>query len=141
MTAQEKIQKLKGLGVDIEKSEWTTMREPEADYGENDGQDATTCKSEEQRYESYIEELTKFIRSLEFMRLGQSISHKQWQAAAMKATKLTKEVQRLGIIGFERPMTGVRQNVNRKNAEEALQALSLIINKRVKMLEILGVAK
>ena len=91
--------------------------------------------------EKYLEEVTSFVRSLEFMRLGQAISHKQWQAAAMKANKLTKEIQKLGITGFERPMTGVRQNVNRKNGEEALQALSLIINKRVKLLEILGVAK
>lgn len=132
MTAQEKLQKLKGLGVDIEKSQWTKA--------EGDCTDAEISQSDAKHYEDYVEELAKFVRSLEFMRLGQAISHKQWQAAAMKATKLTKEVQRLGITGFERPMTGVRQNVNRKNGEEALQALSLIINKRVKMLEILGVA-
>ncbi len=131
MTTQEKIQRLKGAGADIQKSVYVT--------------DQSTEQSMEQVeatiMEKYLEEVTSFVRSLEFMRLGQAISHKQWQAAAMKANKLTKEIQRLGIIGFERPMTGVRQNVNRKNGEEALQALSLLINKRVKLLEILGVAK
>lgn len=140
MTAQEKLQKLKGLGVDIEKSDWAQCDEVEENPFGIKREDAGRSMSDEQRYSAYVEELAKFVRSLEFMRLGQAISHKQWQAAAMKATKLTKEVQRLGITGFERPMTGVRQNVNRKNGEEALQALSLIINKRVKMLEILGVA-
>ncbi len=131
MTTEEKIQRLKGAGADIQKSVYVTDQSTEQPMEQVE---ATIM-------EKYLEEVTSFVRSLEFMRLGQAISHKQWQAAAMKANKLTKEIQRLGITGFERPMTGVRQNVNRKNGEEALQALSLIINKRVKLLEILGVAK
>lgn len=131
MTTQEKIQRLKGAGADIQKSVYVTDQSTEQPMEQ----------VEVTIMEKYLEEVTSFVRSLEFMRLGQAISHKQWQAAAMKANKLTKEIQKLGITGFERPMTGVRQNVNRKNGEEALQALSLIINKRVKLLEILGVAK
>lgn len=86
----------------------------------------------------YIKDLSLFIKSYEFMRLGQSINHKQWQGAAMKIQKMTQSAKNLGMIGWEHLFTGIRQNINRKNEAEALQILSVMVTKRVQIIEILN---
>ena len=89
----------------------------------------------------FMQELSLFIRSYEFMRLGQSINHKQWQAAAMKVQKMTQTAKNLGMTGWEHLFTGIRQNINRKNDKEALQILSVMITKRVQLIELLNKIK
>ena len=85
----------------------------------------------------FITDLKDFIRSYEFMRLGQSINHKQWQAAGMKIQKMSKKAKELGITGWELQFRGLRQVIASKNQKEALQILSTVITKRVKVIEIL----
>lgn len=133
---QEILKKIKSLGVDFDASEYVQIREPD---------DALSTPSDmiytADDVENYINAVKTYINSLDFMRLGQAINHKQWQAAAMKAQKMSVEAKRLGITRFERPFTGIRQNINRKNSKEALQALSVMIALRVKIIEVLGIKK
>lgn len=76
-----------------------------------------------------------FIHSLDFMRLGQAINRGQWQSAAMIIQRMDRVAKDAGINDFERQFTGIRQCINRRNANEAKQILALVINKRVKMME------
>ena len=109
----EYLAKLKGLGADWERSSY--------------GDDAA----------GYLEQLELFVMSMDFMRLGQAISREQWQAASMKAVKMGRKAEELGMTGWEKQFTGIKQNVNRRNREEAQQILALLIAKRVKMIHFL----
>lgn len=131
---QEMLGKLKALGVDIAASEYALI--PISDEAQLQVQE---MKDIENSARIYITDVKAFVNSMDFMRLGQSINHKQWQAAAMKAAKMSAEAKRLGMTRFERPFTGIRQNINRRNSQEALQALSMIITMRVKIIELLGI--
>ncbi len=108
---EEVFAKLKVLGVDVQKAE-----------------------SEFERADDYADAVREYFSSLDFMRLGQALSRKQWQAASMKAMKMSVRARELGCVGIEKQMTGIRMNINSKNADEALQLLSLIVAKRVKIL-------
>lgn len=87
--------------------------------------------------EKYIADLKAFIQSYEFIQLGQSIHRKQWQAAGMKIQKMSAKAKNLGMIGWEQLFVGIRQNIARKNDAEALQIMSVMITKRVKLMNIL----
>ena len=43
----------------------------------------------------------------------------------------------MGMTGWEHLFTGMRQNINRKNESEALQIMSVVTAKRVKLMELL----
>ena len=83
----------------------------------------------------YTEEQCNYIKSLDFMRLGQAINHEQWQSAAMIVRRMDNEAKELGLEGFERQFTGIRQCINRKEKAPAQQVLSIIVNKRVQMIK------
>lgn len=77
----------------------------------------------------------QFIKGYDFLRLGQAISHHQWQAAAMTIRRMEEQVKRLKLDGFVRPFAGIRQAVMRKDEKEAKQILAQVTAKRVRMLE------
>ncbi|MBR4027492.1 MAG: hypothetical protein IKJ01_08085 [Lachnospiraceae bacterium] len=83
---------------------------------------------------NYTEKQIKFLKSLDFMRLGQAINHAQWQSAAMIIRRMDLQAKDAGFTDFERLFTGIRQCINRKNAYEAKQLLALVVNKRAKYL-------
>lgn len=83
---------------------------------------------------TYTEEQLKFLKSLDFMKLGQAINHEQWQSAAMIVRRLDACALDVGFADFERQFTGLRQCINRKNVYEAKQILALVVNKRAKYL-------
>lgn len=85
----------------------------------------------------FVEEVKAFIHSYEFMQLGQAVNRKQWQAAGMKIQKMSAKAKKLGMTGWGNQFMGMKQNIARKNEKEALQILSLITTKRVKMLNLL----
>lgn len=87
--------------------------------------------------EAFHADVKAFIHSYEFLQLGQSINRKQWQAAGMKAQKMSAKAKKLGMTGWENLFTGIRQNVARKNQEEALQVMASITTKRVKLMKFL----
>ena len=83
---------------------------------------------------TYTEEQIKFLKSLDFMRLGQAINREQWQAAAMTIRRLDMKAKEVGMTDFERNFTGIRQCINRKDGNEAKQILAVVVNKRAKYL-------
>lgn len=105
---EETIKRLKGLKVNIEKG-------LEA-YGE-----------------SYEEKLKQFLGSYDFMRLGQAVNGGRFESAAMCIRRMSMEADRLGLEGFQRPFTGLRQNIARKDTQEVKNILSLVIVKRIQL--------
>lgn len=81
-----------------------------------------------------LEKKKIFLKSLDFMRLGQAIQHEQWRSAAMTIQRMDRQAKEAGLTDFERLFTGIRQNINRKNGQEVKQLLALVVNKRVKMI-------
>ncbi len=75
-----------------------------------------------------------FLHSYDFMKLGQAINKNQWQIAAMTIQRMTRQAKELGLDTFDRPFTGLRQAINRKEAVGAKQALAVVISKRVKLI-------
>ena len=85
----------------------------------------------------FLEDVKAFLHSYEFMQLGQAVNRKQWQAAGMKIQKMSAKAKKLGMTGWQNQFIGMKQNIAHKNDREALQILSLITTKRVKLLNIL----
>ena len=83
---------------------------------------------------SYSKEQIEFLKSLDFMRLGQAINREQWQSATMIIRRMDMKVKEVGFDDFERNFTGIRQCINRKDGQEAKQILAVVINKRAKYL-------
>lgn len=105
---EESIKKLKGLKVDIEKGMES--------YGD-----------------SYEEMLKKFLGSFDFMRLGQAVNAGRFESAAMCIRRMGMEAEKLGLECFQRPFTGLRQNIARKDMQEVKNILSLVIVKRIQL--------
>jgi len=100
-----------------------------------------TIVSEIEAYEigrQFMEQVRVFMNSFVFLQLGQAIQKKQWQVASMKSMKLTKEIQRLGIVKVTPAMTRIRQNINQRNRQEALQGLSALIQLRSRYFQMFG---
>ena len=83
---------------------------------------------------NYTCEQIEFLKSLDFMRLGQAINRGQWQAAAMAIRRLDMKAKEVGMNDFERNFTGIRQCINRKDGQEAKQILAVVVNKRARHL-------
>ena len=83
----------------------------------------------------YTQQQCDYINSLDFMKLGQAINHEQWQAAAMIVRRMDMKAKEVGMDGFERQFTGIRQCINRKEKAQAKQVLSIVINKRVQIMK------
>ena len=86
----------------------------------------------------YTKEQIEYLKSLDFMRLGQAINREQWQAAAMAIRRLDMKAKEVGMTDFERNYTGIRQCINRKDGNEAKQILAVVVNKRAKYLNEIG---
>ena len=86
----------------------------------------------------YTNEQIEYLKSLDFMRLGQAINREQWQAAAMTIRRLDMKAKEVGMTDFERNFTGIRQCINRKDGNEAKQILAVVVNKRAKYLNEVG---
>lgn len=82
----------------------------------------------------YTKEQIEFLKSLDFMRLGQALSREQWQSAAMVVRRLEEKEKAAGMNEFEKNFTNLRQCINRKQKEEAKQILCIVISKRAKHL-------
>ncbi|MBR5597456.1 MAG: hypothetical protein IKW30_08630 [Lachnospiraceae bacterium] len=83
---------------------------------------------------NYSKEQIEFLKSLDFMKLGQAINRGQWQAAAMTIRRLDMRAKEVEIAEFEKNFTGIRQCINRKDGNEAKQILAIVVNKRARCL-------
>ena len=90
---------------------------------------------------NYTKEQIDFLKSLDFMRLGQALNREQWQAAAMTIRRMDMKAKEVGITDFERNFTGIRQCINRKDGNEAKQILAVVINRRAKYLNAISMQK
>ena len=86
----------------------------------------------------YTKEQIEYLKSLDFMRLGQAINREQWQSAAMTIRRLDMKAKEVGMTDFERNFTGIRQCINRREGQEAKQILAVVVNKRAKYLNEIG---
>lgn len=86
-----------------------------------------------------VNEMTteEFLKSKDFMKLGQSIEHNNWQMAGMIAQRMQRDAKSAGIADFDRQIIVIKQCIGGRKKTEALNALAGIVNKRVKMLSLL----
>ncbi|MCM1175301.1 MAG: hypothetical protein NC341_09650 [Blautia sp.] len=79
-----------------------------------------------------------FLKSYDFMKLGQAVNHKNWQAAAMAVQRMQNRVRELELDVFERQLTGIRQCILHKNDRQAKDILALVMAKRAQLLKTYG---
>ena len=80
------------------------------------------------------EEQIAFLKSYDFMRLGQAIVHGQWQSAVMAVRRMESKAKELGLADFARLLGNLRLIIMRKEEAQAKQILSTITAKRVQLL-------
>lgn len=81
-----------------------------------------------------MEEKLEYINSIDFMRMGQAIAHEQWQVAFMTLRRLEQEAREIGFSDFGQQFVGLRYAIQREDIEEAKQVLTLITNKRARII-------
>ena len=79
-------------------------------------------------------EIEDFLKSYMFMRLGQAVSHGNWQVAMMTFKKMEKEINRLDLKPMKSQLPGMRMAIASKNKVQAKNMLALLVAKRVQML-------
>lgn len=77
----------------------------------------------------------EFLRSRDFLKIGQAITHKNKQVAVMAIKRLSEASVKAGVEGFERNFSSLRSLVIAGNYKEALDVLTVVTNKRVKLLK------
>lgn len=77
----------------------------------------------------------EFLQSYDFMKLGQAINHRNWQAAAMTIQQMQKRIGELELQTFERQFTGIRQCILHKQDKQAKDILALVMAKRAQLLK------
>ena len=82
-----------------------------------------------------LEALCTFLEGYDFMKLGQAINRGQWNSAMMILQRMDAFVQRLGIRCMVQPLKGVRLAVLGRNGQQAKQALSALVGKRVGLIK------
>ena len=75
-----------------------------------------------------------FLKSYDFMKLGQALDHKNWQIAAMTVQRMQKGAQEAGLAVFERQFSSIRQCIIHKQGKQAKDILALVIAKRAQLL-------
>lgn len=81
------------------------------------------------------QDVIQFIKGYDFMRLGQAISHQQWQAAAMTIRRMEIQAKKPELAGFARQFAGIRMAIMRKDEREAKEILAQVTARRVRMLK------
>ena len=75
-----------------------------------------------------------FLKSYDFMKLGQAIEHGNWQVAAMTSQRMQKAAQELEMDMFVRQLTNIRQCIMHKQGKSAKDILALMVARRAQML-------
>lgn len=125
---RDKMERLKSCGVNVAKGIEALSAEGEEMLWEN----------QDSREAVYGERLEGFLKSYDFMKLGQAVTRRQWSAAGMTARRLRLSSQALGLDCFDRWWAGLAQAISRKDMQGAKQLLSLITQKRVQLRNVLA---
>lgn len=75
-----------------------------------------------------------FLKSYDFMKLGQAINHENWQVAMMTLQRMQKKTQELEMNAFEKQFMNIRQCIVHKQGKPAKDILALIMTKRAQLL-------
>lgn len=81
-----------------------------------------------------MEEKLEYMNDIDFMRMGQAIAHEQWQVAFMTLRRLEQRAREIEFHDFGQQFVGLRYAIQREDIEEAKQVLTLITNKRVRII-------
>lgn len=75
-----------------------------------------------------------FLKSYDFMKLGQALDHKNWQIAAMTVQRMQKGAQEAELETFDRQFINIRQCIIHKQGKQAKDILALVTAKRAQLL-------
>lgn len=75
-----------------------------------------------------------FLKSYDFMKLGQALDHKNWQIAAMTVQRMQRGAQEAELTVFERQFSSIRQCIIHKQGKQAKDILALVTAKRAQLL-------
>jgi hypothetical protein len=76
-----------------------------------------------------------FIKSYDFMRLGQAINHENWSGAGMTAQRMQKQAAELEMPDFERLFRNLKMAAAHREKKTALDILAQVTAKRVQLME------
>lgn len=82
----------------------------------------------------YLKEWERFLKSYDFMRLGQAVNRGQWEAAMMTARRMEQTAGQLGAAPFVYGLSGIRQAIARRESTPAKQQLTQLVRRRVQLL-------
>ena len=91
----------------------------------------------EQELAEYLTELTAFLESYDFMKLGQALHREQWNSVMMTLRRMDLTMKKLQTDSFARQVTGLRMAASARESIQAKQILSLMVARRVQLLKIL----
>lgn len=111
---------------------------PQRLLGQKEEAQKKTAVQQDANEEKWLEEISAFIRCCDFMKLGQSISHGQWQTASMLIRRMHTRAKLLGTECFSLQFSGLKQAIAKKDAQDAKQILTAVTAKRVKILDVLN---
>lgn len=86
---------------------------------------------------SDLNALNSFLEGYDFLKLGQNINRGNWNSAMMILQRMDAAVKSLGIRTMVQPLKGVRMAVLAHNEQQAKQALSILVGKRVALIKVL----
>lgn len=123
-------------------AETTDSREQVVDSQEQ------TADSQEQTADSQVEavgdkaqmramdgkSMAEFLKSSDFMKLGQAINHQSWQAAAMTLQRMQKRAEQVGTEIFARQFAGIRQCIIHRQGKQAKDILAVMSARRAQLL-------
>lgn len=75
----------------------------------------------------------EFLKSKDFMKLGQAIDRGNWQVAGMTASRMQKNAKEAEIHDFDRQLIMIKQCIAGRQKNEALNALASMVSKRVQL--------
>lgn len=87
--------------------------------------------------ETYFQELNTFIKGMDFMKIGQAASRKQWSSAMMTLRRMTQKGNELGMKNMEMLFLRLRKEIGEKNIVAVKNTLALLTQKRVQIIKIL----
>lgn len=80
------------------------------------------------------EDVLIFLRSYDFMKLGQALNRENWQIAMMTLQRMQKKTQELEFHVFDRQFMNIRQCIVHKQGKSAKDILALMMAKRAQLL-------
>ena len=81
------------------------------------------------------------LKSTDFLRLGQNISHGNWNGAGMTLVRLQKNCSEVGLDSFDRNFVSLKQCIIRKETTNAKDVMAIVTNKRVALINGAGKAE